>query len=519
MRLRESGKTAAHDSRSGRQGTSWKRQSVDRGSFRRLRRCVYISSVSKLALLLLAIAGLHADAIAQQGAPPTSNPLAFSLGTVVAKVVTIAKPDQSYALYLPAAYSQVKRWPIVYIFDPGAQGDYPVELMKDAAERYGYIVVGSNNSRNGSWPIESEAAQAMYQDTHGRFSIDPRRVYFAGFSGGARVAANIAQMCKCAAGLLLSGAGFQPLVISPNESTFAVFAAVGTYDFNYPELVRTDDELEKLGYPHAFERFSGPHQWAPANVMDEALAWFRLQAMKNGRENHDDSFITSQRAQETERARALEQSGDLYAAWKEYRQGAKTFAGLTDAAALRTRAEALQNDKAAREGAKREKQEFEDQIRLSREISSGLSELQENQANRAEIRASIDQQITDLRIRTEREKREEQLRVLKRALGSVMVQAIETGFGLLDQKKVQKARDYFELAATAAPDSAWVLSNTAVARAMDGDPKGALAALRKAKIHSVNPAHFVVWLKDEPAFEKLRGTPEFTALLEPPPQR
>jgi len=122
-------------------------------------------------------------------------------------------------------------------------------------------------------------------------------------------------------------------------------------------------------------------------------------------------------------------------------------------------------------------------------------------------------------MRTEHEKREEKLRVLKRALASVMVQAIETGFGLLDQKNVAKARDYFELALVAAPDSAWVLSNTAVARAMDGDRKGALAALRQAKAHSVDPAHFVVWMKEEPAFEKLRGTPEFTALLEPPPQR
>jgi len=475
--------------------------------------------VLKITFLFPAALALPAIAFAQQGAASSSNAPAFPVGTVVPKVVTVAKPDQSYALYLPTAYSATKHWPIVYVFDPGAQGDYPVELMKDGAERCGYIVVASNNSRNGSWPIESEAAQAMFQDTHSRFSIDPHRMYFAGFSGGARVATNIAQMCKCSVGLLLSGAGFQPQAIAPKESTLAVFSAVGTYDFNYPELVRTDDDLEKLGYPHALRRFPGPHQWAPASVMDEALSWFRLQAIKGGLEPREDSFIAAQAAQELERARALEQSGDLYAAWKEYRQGSETFSGLTDNTSLRARAVALENDKGVREGAKREKLEFEDQQRLSRNISLGLTALQDEQAQRAEIQASIEQQITDLRMRTEHEKREERLRVLKRALAGVMVQAIETGFGLLDQKKIQKARDYFELAATAAPDSAWVLSNTAVARAMDGDQKGALAALRTAKTHSVNPAHFVVWLKDEPAFEKLRGTPEFAALLESPAPR
>jgi len=320
------------------------------------------------------------------------------------------------------------------------------------------------------------------------------------------------------AGLLLSGAGFQPQAPSPSESLFAVFGAAGTYDFNYPEMVGTDDQLEKLNYPHALRRFSGPHQWAPASVMDEALAWFRLQAMKSGVESRDDSHIAAQMAQESERARALEQSADLYSAWKEYRQAAETFTGLADAATLRARAEALENDKAVRDGAKRERQEFEDQVRLRHEISSGLAALQQNQANRTEVRASIEQQITDLRMRAEREKREEKLRVLKRALGGVMVEAMETGCRLLDQKDARKARDYFELASVAAPDSAWVLSNTAVARAMDGDRKGALAALRQAKTHSTAPVRFVAWLKDEPAFERLRGTPEFTALLELPSQ-
>lgn len=474
--------------------------------------------MTKFISLFAALLALHAAAFAQQSATSGPHPVGFPSGTVVPKVVTIAKPDQSYALYLPTSYSAQQRWPIVYVFDPSARGSAPIDLMKDAAERYGYIVVGSNNSRNGSWAIESEAAQAMLQDAHKRFAVDPRRMYFAGFSGGARVAANIAQMCKCAAGLFLNGAGFQPQAPSPNETAFAVFAAVGNYDFNYPEVMQTDDELEKLGYPHAFRRFSGPHQWAPASVMDEALAWFRLQAMKSARESPDESFVTAQAALESERARTLEQSGDLYSARKEYRQAAETFAGLTDAAALRARGQALENDKAVREGAKREKQEFEDQLRYTSEISSGLAALQESQAQRPEILANLEQRISDLRMRTEHEKREEKLRVLKRVLAGVTVQAVETGLVFLDRKEVRQAHDYFELGLAAAPDSAWALSNAAVCRALEGDRKGAMAALRHARNATQDPAHFVAWLKDEPAFEGLRSNPDFSALLGLPPQ-
>ena len=125
------------------------------------------------------------------GQNPSADPAqqALSPGVLIPRQTCVAKPDQSYALYLPSHYVAGKRWPIVYAFDPDGRGNIPVELMQAAAERYGYIVVGSNNSRNGSWKVETDAAQAMLEDTHARLAIDDRRIYFAGFSGGARVAA------------------------------------------------------------------------------------------------------------------------------------------------------------------------------------------------------------------------------------------------------------------------------------------------------------------------------------------
>ena len=97
------------------------------------------------------------------------------------------KPDQSYALYLPSNYSADEKWPIVYAFDPAARGASP--WSDEGRRRTLRLSAGrSNNSRNGSWKIEAEAAEAIVEDTHARLSIDDRRVYFAGFSGGARVA-------------------------------------------------------------------------------------------------------------------------------------------------------------------------------------------------------------------------------------------------------------------------------------------------------------------------------------------
>jgi dienelactone hydrolase len=479
---------------------------------------VYSRSVRRLLLFFVQLVAFASPVAARQAAATGENSQGLPVGTIVAKVTTLANPEQSYALYLPSQYSPGKQWPIFYAFDPGAHGKMPVELMKDAAERYGYIVVGSNNSRNGSWKIEAEAAQAMLLDTEQRLAIDVHRAYFAGFSGGARVAARLAQLCKCAAGVLLNGAGFQPEDTGSPDRTVAVFAGAGTYDFNYAEIVRMDDALEKLQYTHFLRAFDGPHQWAPSTAMAEALAWFRMQAMKSGRDSRDDSFIAAFIAQEADRAHAFEQSGEVYFAWKEYRQAAEAIAGLADNAGLRAKAETLEKDKAVREGIKHERQDFDDQDQLTRDISSELAALRENQPNRAEIRTDTGRKIFALRDRAEHEKRADKLRVLKRALAGVMVQAMESGFERLDQKDPVQARDYFELACEADPDSAWALSNLAVAKALDGDRKGALEALRRARSRSKEPSQFIDWLKKEPAFLKLRSTSEFNTFLELPAQ-
>jgi hypothetical protein len=222
-----------------------------------------------------------------------------------------------------------------------------------------------------------------------------------------------------------------------------------------------------------------------------------------------------EQAGETEtRAKALEAAGDSYGSWKEYRQAADTFEGLEDATAFRERAAALEKEKAVRDGAKREQQEFAEQARLSADISSGLAALRQ-EGPRSDLRSEVERQISDLRNRAEHEKNPQELRVVRRALGGIFVQAMETGQERLDVKDISHARTYFELASGADPDSVWGLCQVAAVRALDNDRKGAFEALRRAKEKSKDSAALSAWLKDEAAFASFRDTPEFRALLAP----
>lgn len=160
---------------------------------------------------------------------------------VIEKVACKADSKQSYSLYLPAQYSPEKKWPILYAFDPAARGKLPVSLFKDAAEKFGFIVVGSNNSRNGI--AVSEIVKTLWDDTHARFSIDERRVYTAGFSGGDRIAVAVGSVYPVA-GVIACGGGFPESAAPTSSAPFVFFGTAGTEDFNFPEMQQLKRKLE-----------------------------------------------------------------------------------------------------------------------------------------------------------------------------------------------------------------------------------------------------------------------------------
>src|SRR5882757_8088532 len=181
-------------------------------------------------------------------------------GVVHGSVPVATESSNSYALYLPSAYSPTKRWPLLLVFDPFARGEVSVKLFHEAAEKYGYIVVGSNNSRNFQDP--SEAIRRLWADVKEHYAIDPRRIYTAGLSGGARVASSVALACKgCIAAVIANGAGLPQGATLPGQESTDWFLVAGTTDFNYPELLHLKEALDGRNVVNRFVVYDGPHNW------------------------------------------------------------------------------------------------------------------------------------------------------------------------------------------------------------------------------------------------------------------
>jgi poly(3-hydroxybutyrate) depolymerase len=449
-----------------------------------------------------------------QTAPSRPPDSLLTAGTIVPKVVCRARPEQSYALYLPSSYTTNKRWPIVYVFEPAARGMVPTQLMKDAAEQYGYIVATSNNSENGPWKPEADAAAAMLDDTHARLAIDDQRVYTAGFSGGARVASRLAQICKCAHGVVLNGAGFSLDAPPTRDAVFPVFMTAGTNDFNYRELVQLEPQLAKLGFPHFLRRFDGAHEWAPATIWPEALAWMSLQAMKDKRLARDEAFVTAERQRFTARAQAVEQGGNPYFAAQAYRQAAATFDGLADVRGLQERAAALEKNPAYRTAERREREDLALQASLENEIYRVTSGLSGPAGDRLELREQASRLISDLRTRAAHEKKEDKRRVLERARRGVFTSMMETGEPLIDEKNLALAEIYLGLAVAARPEAPWPHLSLAQCLLKMGRKKDALLSLQRAKDAGLKPQDLADLENRIPEFAALASDAGFQKLVE-----
>jgi len=268
---------------------------------------------------------------------------------VIADVRCLTDVSQGYALYLPSAYTPDRAWPIILAFDPGARGRTAVERYQAAAEEFGFIVAGSNNSRNGSNDTIT-AVTSMSSDVGARFHIDPRRVYTAGMSGGSRVALAVALSTPTVAGVIASSAGYPDS--KPRKTlTFAVFATAGTEDFNHVEMRQLDRELTT---PHRLVVFEGGHVWLSSELAREAVAWMDIQAMKSGLMPRNQALLDRLFASRTAAVDLKKTDAPTYLALQAI---VDDFTGFEDVTALAARAKVLERDKGVRDALKRDRDE------------------------------------------------------------------------------------------------------------------------------------------------------------------
>jgi len=222
---------------------------------------------------------------------PASGELGRQDGIVPGKVYEDIKcrqhPGFSYSIYIPSNYIPGDSLPVFIAFDPGGAGSKPVSLYMDLAERFGFILAGSNNSRNGQGTeITGQILFALLTEIENRYSVNPDRIYCTGFSGGSRVSSMIAFYRGGIKGVICCGAGL-PATSVPFRYNTDYYGIVGDQDFNYMEMITLSGQLKNLGLRNNFRIFHGAHVWPPPEDFEAGIRWHWLNAIHDGMEPAD----------------------------------------------------------------------------------------------------------------------------------------------------------------------------------------------------------------------------------------
>ncbi|MEJ0105170.1 MAG: hypothetical protein WDO19_22595 [Bacteroidota bacterium] len=262
---------------------------------------------------------------------PVATADTFETGKVVPAILCKANPDQSYALYIPAGNHR-GALPVIYFFDPHGDGALPVTRYKSLADLYGFILIGSNNSKNGNnWPTAENIWTILSGDSKKRLQINVSRIYTCGFSGGAKVAGYIAMNHPEVKGVIAGGAAL-PDGTPPGNFRFSFTAIAGEGDMNMTDIAAFSAALDKTQTRHRIIFFDGIHEWAPVHTMDIAFAGLQLDAMGEKLVPRNDTLISNYIAGSKKRIADYTKANNYIKADAECRVSISLLGELTGAA-------------------------------------------------------------------------------------------------------------------------------------------------------------------------------------------
>ncbi|MFY0653836.1 MAG: hypothetical protein JXQ96_17475 [Cyclobacteriaceae bacterium] len=414
-------------------------------------------------------------------------------GTVIEEIICKSDESQSYALYLPSNYKAESNWPIVFFFEPAARGRLPLDLYHEIAEELGYILVSSNNSKNGSWNLGFQAAEIMIKDVQERFSINASRVITSGFSGGSRLALALAVLTN-EVNAVIGVAAAQPQLKEyqlQKRQDFIYAGLVGCRDMNYQEHIQFSEFMEKLNMPNILIFSAATHSWASANDFKLALLWVDGQFSGHSNEDKIANSLQKKYSKENEAisiTRWESMMNDLNTSISAYKSDEKQLS-------KQQKSERLNNNKELKE-----RKAIFDSLNVAYLLQSGTEKT---------VR-SLKIKIRNLQAKGERSKNPEAKYMYERLVDFSRATAIESAMRYVGMRDYERA--LLGVKVWDAATSNEIFSNWWYAKiyALMGDEQNSLSHLEKMLNAGFRNKQA---LESETAFEVIRDDPRYQDLV------
>ena len=420
--------------------------------------------------------------------------------------------NESYALYLPNSYDPQSSSAIVFIFDPAGRGGTGIKPFIPASEKYGLILVSSNNCRNSAYNKNFDIADRWLNDVLSKYNIEPKSIYAAGFSGGSRLASAIGVLTGAFKGVVGCGAAFSSNngQMPYSSQHFWYAGLIGNKDMNYQEMHRAKNWLDQINLPNTLITYDGEHSWPPADVITRSFDWFYLQDIRLGNSPKDQDFLDDYLAYQLSEAQEHLKRRQLVQSVRQYEMTANSLGPYFDLDSLSEKALELKKTREykklvqAHEKVVDQEQEWKVKLvgRLDKEsvMSAGNSdfswwqkEIEKLQSDYIESELEYEQN-TGIRIK-----------------GWIFVTAIERFDLFMATDEVDKAMYYAQFLSALWPENVFVHFRLAKAYANIGDEEKALSHLEMAIKNGLENRAIILGSTE---FEILKSNKRFKELIE-----
>ena len=205
-----------------------------------------------------------------------------------------------YHIYVPGNYTKSSRLPLLVTFSPGGGGRGMMNTFKAAGEKFGWIVVGCDQLKNGldrkdATPIEDEVMDEILR------RIPHSRLYLGGFSGGGMRCFTISRRRNDPInGIISLGGWMGGAKYYDDDYPKGMYVAIinGDQDKNANCWVKNDTAaLRKHDAIVKYFTFPGKHQAAPAGTIEKAVNWIEEPIQKEKVERLSNAYKSKKYAE------------------------------------------------------------------------------------------------------------------------------------------------------------------------------------------------------------------------------
>lgn len=286
---------------------------------------------------------------------------------------------------------------------------------------------------------------------------------------------------------------------------FIYFGAIGTDDFNYPEMCALKKSLAENQILHRVETFAGGHDWLSDETAETALRWLKLQAMKAGSLEKDEKFIDESFAIRGAEVEGKISSNQILDAFRASRAVIQDFKGWRETSRFEEYVRGIESSKELNKSIQTETEQFRRQQNIADELKTLTAKLRDTE-DKLLIRQEIKRFVENLRKTADSPADDAERRVARRALGQVFAENFETAVSRLrPQKLFEAAIVSLETAVEICPQAIGAWFELARCYAA-GQKKAALKALEEAVSRGFQNAALLESVKE---FSAIRQTEQF----------